>query len=198
MSKDRDRPGTGADTEADPAAFRARLEQALDLLDNHEQAQKARKTQAAARAEGERPADLPAPPLPSLLEQCEDQLARIAERPVPPIRLLHQFACTGGTLLARCVGTAPNTILCSEVDPLSTLHLSAPIRPFFPTDLIADLHYSPRPLPDEVRLEMFRASLSVLLEQTRSRGQRVVLRDHAHSQFCTSVDPDAARHWRIS
>mgnify|MGYP001096910020 CR=1 FL=1 len=38
-------------------------------------------------------------PLESLLEQCRDQAARIMATRPAPIRMIHHFACTGGTLI---------------------------------------------------------------------------------------------------
>ena len=63
----------------------------------------------------------PAPPLPSLLEQCA---AMVAAQPGPqPYRVLHHMACTGGTLISRCLATMPNVVLLSEIDPLSAIPL---------------------------------------------------------------------------
>lgn len=125
--------------------------------------------------------------LPSLLAQCEAACA--APRQPEPIRTLHHLACTGGTMIARCLAAMPNVLMLSEMDPLSRHHVTAKTKPFNPTDLILDLRYGPRKVPDAVFAEMFLASLRTLHSHAESVGQRIVLRDHAHSQFCTMIDP---------
>ena len=67
-----------------PPEFRAAIDDALELL-------KDRPAPLAPVATGQ--------PLPSLLEQCRDTLAR-GRAQQPPVRLLHHMACTGGTLIS--------------------------------------------------------------------------------------------------
>ncbi|WP_146591376.1 sulfotransferase [Puniceibacterium confluentis] len=130
-------------------------------------------------------ADEPGLPLPSLLAQCADRVAALEAAPARPVRTLHHMACTGGTLIAKALAAMPNTVMMSEIDPLSTLHLRAPRPPFLPTDLIAGLRYSPRGIGEETIQRMFGAALSALHDDLGARGLTLVLRDHAHSQFCT-------------
>lgn len=105
------------------------------------------------------------------------------------IRTLHHFACTGGTLFSRCLAASPNYVLFSEIDPLGKHHLPKEKRPFFPTDLLADLHYSPRQIPQSTIVEAFLSTLSSLNENFSKQGLSILIRDHAHSQFCTNQDP---------
>lgn len=115
----------------------------------------------------------------------------LAARAPQPIRMIHHFACSGGTLISKCIATSPNTVLFSEIDPLGTHHFAKPQRPFFTTDLVADLHYSPRPLPAQVRIDHFIAGLGALHRSLSDLSQHIVLRDHAHSHFCMGpVIPD--------
>ncbi len=129
---------------------------------------------------------LAAPPLPSLLSECE---ALCAETPPEMFRSVHHFACTGGTLISKCIGALPNTVLLSEIDPLSELHLIKKSRPFFPTDILADFKYNPRVSSPELLTEVFMAGIRRMAELLAERGQYQVIRDHAHSQFCSAVDP---------
>ena len=131
------------------------------------------------------PSRLEAPaPLLSLLVECQARLAEIDARPPVPIRTVHHFACSGGTLISKSLAALPNTVVCSEVDPLGTLHLQTPRRPFFPTDLIADLRFNPRTGGDAAPVRVFQAGLVALLSELDRTGLRLVLRDHAHSHFC--------------
>lgn len=108
-----------------------------------------------------------------------------------PLRSLHHFACTGGTLIAKALASMPNTVMLSEIDPLSLLHLRAPKPPFFPTDLITGLRYCPREIGEDTILAVFEAGLLALRDRLTRQGLHLVLRDHAHSQFCTLQDRHA-------
>ena len=125
--------------------------------------------------------------LPSLLSRCEAMIAKYDAYPQQPIRMIHHFACSGGTLISKCIATSPNTCLFSEIDPLGTHHFSKPRRPFFPTDMLADLHYSARPLPMQFKIDYFTAGLASLYQNLSAIGQHVVLRDHSHSHFCVGA-----------
>ena len=60
-----------------------------------------------------------------------------------PIRTIHHFACTGGTLISKCIATMPNTQMLSEVDPLSTM-LQSKKPKFALTDIIILMQQSTR------------------------------------------------------
>jgi len=129
--------------------------------------------------------------LPSLLEQCEAASAEIAGP--EPLRSIHHFACTGGSVMAKALFALPNTVVLSEIDPLSTLMLTTGDKvPFAPTDLIFALRHSVRPVEDEILVTSFLAGLTAAKAGLEKGGRHLVLRDHAHSQFCQdSVDFDA-------
>ncbi|SNR72572.1 sulfotransferase [Puniceibacterium sediminis] len=135
--------------------------------------------------------DLPDLPLPSLLAQCADRVAALDVAAATPVRTLHHMACSGGTLISKALAAMPNTVMLSEIDPLSTLHLRAPKPPFLPTDLIAGLRYSPRGIGEQTILHIFTAGLTALRDDLHTQGLALVLRDHAHSQFCTDQDRQA-------
>lgn len=132
---------------------------------------------------------LPAEPLPSLLERC--QLLCDAASETAPLRSLHHFSCTGGTLISKSVAAQPNTVVLSQIDPLSLVGIppSDTQPPLNPTDLIAALRVSSRPPGDDVVIAAFRGALTAIEKELRGQGRYLVLRDHAHSQFCTSADP---------
>jgi hypothetical protein len=151
-------------------AFRAAIQDALTLLDANDVARP-------------RHAALPVATLPSLLEQCRELLADASTHAPPPIRTIHHFACTGGTLIARCIATAPGAHVLSEVDPLSPIpHKQTPL--FTPTDLIGLLRHGSRPVESDLYTEVFLAGLQTVYDNARQQGTDLVLRDHAHSHFC--------------
>lgn len=136
------------------------------------------------------PAGLPAAdPLPSLLAQCESLVASAPGAPV--LRCIHHFACTGGTLISKVLATLPGAQLLSEIDPLSRMGMARPgnRQPFAPTDLLLALRHSLREVPQEMLADVFLAAVTTARDRLAAQGQRLILRDHAHSQFCTTVDP---------
>lgn len=183
-------------TAQNTAALRRTIAEALDLLQDYPVSSSAR---------------LPAEGLSSLLAECE-ALARAAPGR-EPVRLVHHLACTGGTLISRCVAGLPNTVLLGEIDPLGLAPFLQPgpeadalgrgKLPFRPTDVLVALRGALRPVPDALVCDAFVASIAAAQEALSRRGQTLVIRVHSHSQFCSDADPDArptvaemlAPHW---
>lgn len=122
----------------------------------------------------------------SLIQQCVELARAGAVVDEEPIRTLHHFACTGGTVISKCVAAMPNVQLLSEVDPLSPM--GRPPGTFAPTDMSALLRNGTRPTPPETLLELFRAQLDVAYRGTLAQGGYLVIRDHTHSHFCTGTE----------
>ncbi|KPQ37461.1 MAG: Sulfotransferase family [Porphyrobacter sp. HL-46] len=125
------------------------------------------------------PTTTPAEPLSSLLAQCEAAVAAIPGR--EPLRSIHHFACTGGTLISKVLAGMPNTVLLSEIDPLSR---NIPEVRFLPTDVIFALRQSIRAVDADIVIATFVAAISAAREGLERRGNHLILRDHSHSQFC--------------
>jgi hypothetical protein len=121
----------------------------------------------------------------SLLEQCLALCAQVEAAGPEPVRTLHHFACTGGSLISKCLAAMPNTQLLSEVDPLSRMLAPTDGRPrFTPSDMISLVRDSARGASQALIIEMFLADLQLIHEESVRLGQRVVLRDHAHGHYC--------------
>jgi hypothetical protein len=128
-----------------------------------------------------------------LLRQVDlGHLAKFLEqrpaREPTPVRTIHHFACTGGTLISRGLQSQPNTLLLSEVDPLSTLQFKTQRSRFAPTDPILLARGALNPIDETTAVEMFVASVKALHGRMRQIGRHLILRDHAHSHYCTEVD----------
>lgn len=164
--------------DARPEALLARLDDALDLLAQATGGHSMPQTEAA--------------PLPSLLDACE---AAVAAAPEPiALRSIHHFACTGGTLIAKCVSVMPNVVFLSEIDPLSSIRLPTRQNPnpsFMPSDLIYAGRVALRPISETTATDIFQAGLRCMLQHAQAEGSYLVLRDHAHSQFCTDQSADS-------
>jgi len=133
--------------------------------------------------------DGPVEILPELVAESEAALATAAN--AEPIRTVHHFACTGGTLIARLLATMPNVTLLSEIDPLSTIIQAWPgFRLFAPLDVLYRARTALRPVDAETAERVFNASVQELHAALHSEGAFLVLRDHPHSHFCTEVDPN--------
>jgi hypothetical protein len=150
------------------------LGEALDLL----------KSAHPVDADGDAPAELQ----PALLEQCLE-ICSAGELPVrEPVRTIHHFACTGGTLFSKCIAALPNVQLLSEVDPLSPLGLPAGGPRFVPTDAVSQLRQATRGFRPEALVDLFSSQLRVIYNEADSDGQYLVIRDHTHSHFCTASE----------
>lgn len=120
--------------------------------------------------------------LPSLLERSEQYIGEDGQPRKEHVRLIHHFACTGGTLITKCLACSPNLHALSEVDPLSTI--PSIVGRFAPSDLVQLTEFSNRALSLEEKLDLFLGGLKVLHRTNQSKGLRTFIRDHAHSHFC--------------
>lgn len=127
--------------------------------------------------------------------QTWDRTLRQIEKP-NPIRIIHHFACSGGTIISRAIALMPNVQLLSEIDPLSTLHVNRKAPYFAPTDLILNLRHSIRPVDEAIIVEVFLSALLTLHSELERRGYDLVLRDHIHSHYCTYRNPRDRRDFR--
>jgi hypothetical protein len=127
----------------------------------------------------------------SLFERCIElcREGSVHTRQDEAVRCLHHLSCSGGTLIAKCVASMPNTLLLSEVDPLSRMMVDLESPRFAPTDLISLVRMGDPLASDALLAEMFVAQLGTLLHRSRRGGRRLVLRGHAHSQFLFEADP---------
>jgi hypothetical protein len=120
----------------------------------------------------------------SLLDQCVALCEQQQASPREPIRTLHHLACTGGTLMSKCIAAMPNTQVLSEVDPLSTMQHNPNKPRFAPTDMVQLMRQSTRGVSSQIVIDLFLNNLETIYSETVHAGQRLILRDHAHSHFC--------------
>lgn len=142
------------------------VQKAIDLLND--------------RPDYEKTVGLSAQSLPSLLERCQQMTKATTHSRDAPARTVHHLACTGGTLISRCLAALPNICLLSEVDPLSKIndHLK-----FTPTDVGQLSRNATRPVSQETQIKIFLSGINIVRYDCFNRGCDLVLRDHAHSAF---------------
>ena len=74
----------------------------------------------------------------SLLAQCEQALGDVNTK--PKLRIIHHLACSGGTLISKCISALPNVYLLSELHPTTTLHMGGGRPKFLPADVLSLIH----------------------------------------------------------
>lgn len=156
--------------------FKKQLDESLDLAD------------AALGADGgalfEVPENVdPVPDIQSLLARCERTCKKYGKGK-PTIRILHQLACSGGSVISKCISALPNVFLLSEVHPFSPLQLGAEKPLFAPSDLISLGRYANFPHIDDFAKQQFLSAIKLSDAHIRKFGGALVLRDHSHSDFC--------------
>ncbi len=116
-------------------------------------------------------------------EQLRQQLGRgwIPAEP-PVVRTLHHLACSGGTLISRCLAALPTVLLLSELNP-SNRHGPA----FNPSHPLAVYARQGEPLPQEVVQTEFQGQIEQLLTLCAARQADLIIRDHSHSDFCLGL-----------
>ncbi len=94
------------------------------------------------------------------------------------VRTLHHAACSGGTLISRCLAALPDVVVLSELNPLNR-HGEA----FNPSHPLALYALQTDPLPPEVLQAEFLGQIGQVLALCGARGSDLVIRDHSHSDF---------------
>ncbi|GFD83046.1 hypothetical protein KUL118_59080 [Tenacibaculum sp. KUL118] len=119
----------------------------------------------------------------SLLERCSNVLA---ENGKSKLRVLHHLACSGGSLVSKCISVMPNTYLLSEVHPHSTLHMQfADKARYLPSDYTTLCRYANIPAIDELSELLFLTSIQEIYAHIEKQGGELVIRDHSHIDFCS-------------
>jgi hypothetical protein len=105
-------------------------------------------------------------------------------RSKPLIRTIHHLACTGGTVISKCVAAMPYVALLSEVNPLNRFGAD-----FEPTNPLLMLERSYRQLSvNEIR-EVFQKQIAQVVQICVDDGVDLVIRDHSHTDFCIGERP---------
>jgi hypothetical protein len=124
----------------------------------------------------------------SLLDKCE-QVTNSYKKTKPVIRVIHHLACSGGTLISKCISAMPNVYLLSEAHPFSTLHMGSKEPKFSPCDLVSLARHANIPQMDELAANQFLLSLKSTNNHVSKYGGTLILRDHCHSDFCIDKNP---------
>lgn len=118
----------------------------------------------------------------SLLERCEIACSE-HEHKKPPLRIIFHMACSGGSLISKCLSAMPNVFLLSEVHPHSYRHLPEHAQ-FLPSDIATLAKQGNIPDSDKLAKEIFIDSIKKTYRHVEEQGGTLILRDHSHSDFC--------------
>lgn len=102
---------------------------------------------------------------------------------LPPIRVVHHWACSGGTIISRSLAQLPNVVLLSEVHPLAHLRLHAPSSGYQPTDVVQQLSLAHNGRDPVLCMAAWQGSILALQAAVSQQNQVLVLRSHSHIDF---------------
>lgn len=127
----------------------------------------------------------------SLLQRCEQVVQRGQEQQKPTLRIVHHFACSGGSLISKCIAAQPNVFLLSELHPTTRLGLPKEKASYTPHDVVTQAIYGRVPDVDTLAEHLFVQNIIVTEKHIRERGGYLVVRAHTHADYCTDANlPD--------
>jgi hypothetical protein len=122
----------------------------------------------------------------SLLHRCES-VCKNHQTDKPTLRIIQHLACSGGTLISKCISVMPNVYVLSEAHPFTNRGTSSGNATFAPTDISTLLRYSNFPELEETLGEIFQSSIRIVLERSAKIGATFVIRYHNHSDYHSGI-----------
>ena len=101
------------------------------------------------------------------------------------IRSIHHLACSGGTVISKCIQAMHQTVVISEVHPH---HARYTFNPFDPVQLfIAQTNLQ---ADKKLMEDVFRARVKECASIAQQTNVNLVLRDHTHSDYFLTKNRD--------
>ncbi|MDG2560629.1 hypothetical protein P7M34_25440, partial [Vibrio parahaemolyticus] len=120
----------------------------------------------------------------SLLSRCTHICDKHKQKK-PTIRIIHHLACSGGTLISKCISAMPNVYLLSEVHPYTDVTQKGKPK-CAPTDIVRLSKYAGIPKQKELATALFKQSIRSTYTHVLNQGGTLVLRDHTHADYSTN------------
>ena len=134
----------------------------------------------------------------SLLERCAALVDKDNADTKPTLRIIHHFACSGGTLISKCLAAQPNVFLLSELHPTTRLGMNIDKANYTPRDVTTQAIYGRVPSVDNLAEKIFVNNIIELEKHIRQRGGYLVIRAHTHSDYCTNkITPEVDTLTRV-
>ncbi|MCH8533310.1 MAG: sulfotransferase [Alkalimonas sp.] len=156
--------------------MRQELQKALDLINSHESINE---EQTVFDNEGLTNAE-------SLLGRCEAIVSQVKEEK-PTIRVIHHFACSGGTLISKCIAAQPNVFILSELHPTTRHGTDWRQAVYTPRDIITQAIYGGIPQAEKLAEELFIQDILKTEKHVREMGGYLVIRAHSHADYCMNL-----------
>jgi len=121
----------------------------------------------------------------SLLERCAAVVNADSANTKPTLRIIHHFACSGGTLISKCLAAQPNVFLLSELHPTTRLGINMNTAAYTPRDITTQAIYGRVPEADKLAEKLFVNGIIETEKHIRERGGYLVIRAHTHADYCT-------------
>ncbi|WP_426415783.1 sulfotransferase [Aestuariirhabdus sp. LZHN29] len=121
----------------------------------------------------------------SLIARCES-VSKKHQKTKPTLRIIHHLACSGGTLISKCISAMPNVYLLSEVHPFTDLALGKDKPKYAPSDIASLAKYAGVPKQKDLAGKLFKQSINQVYQHVETQGGILVLRDHTHADFNTT------------
>jgi hypothetical protein len=110
-----------------------------------------------------------------------------ASQSKPVLRTIHHLACSGGTVISKCLAAMPDVALISEVNPFNRFGDN-----FQPTNPLLLLEKSYRPLSADEIIEEFLHQIQHAYQICQHDDVDLIIRDHSHTDFCMGTTPSVA------
>ena len=100
------------------------------------------------------------------------------------IRIINHWACSGGTLISKCIASMPRVIFLNEVHPYAYLRLLEPSeQTYIPTDIIQQLCLEINKKDPSLCIAAFVGAIEELNKKANDSGRKLILRNHSHCDF---------------
>lgn len=124
----------------------------------------------------------------SLLERCAKAVKQGEGEKKPTLRIIHHFACSGGTLISKCLAAQPNVFLLSELHPTTRHGNDWSKAVYTPRDIVTQAIYARVPQVNQLAEELFIHNIRQTEQHIRYYGGHLVIRAHSHTDFCMHDD----------
>ncbi|GGW82392.1 hypothetical protein [Alteromonas halophila] len=155
------------------------LQQALNLIDDYSTAKNVRSNLAV---DGEGLTNTQ-----SLLKRCANVVSEDQSNKKPTLRIIHHFACSGGTLISKCIAAQPNVFLLSELHPTTRHGLDWSKATYTPRDIVTQAYYAKVPDVEELAEKIFVENIQNSCRHITAKGGYLVIRAHSHADYCMDM-----------
>ncbi|UTF59562.1 sulfotransferase [Gilvimarinus sp. DA14] len=125
----------------------------------------------------------------SLLERCASVVNNEKNDVKPTLRIIHHFACSGGSLISKCLAAQSNVFLLSEIHPTTRHGNDWSKAVYSPRDIVTQAYYGAIPQAEKLAEEIFVDSIIKTEKHTRNLGGTLVIRAHSHADYCMKTPP---------